>query len=138
MTAAPPYHTDLEMHDLMALVLDPAADIIWGSAGAVITAEGERDLAPTTVAGWDRVRQGAASVIESANLLLLPTRAVDNADWREFSLGLVTMGNKAMAAAEAQDADALFQAGADLYQVCVACHQQYDRDIAEDQPGAPQ
>ncbi|MGI9323592.1 MAG: hypothetical protein ACR2PZ_00120 [Pseudomonadales bacterium] len=122
----------------MNLVLDPAADVIWSSAGAVITAEGEQDLAPTTEEGWDHVRQGAASIIETANLLLLPGRAIDEGDWQEFSLGLVVMGNKAMVAAEAKDAAALFQAGADLYQVCVACHQQYDRDIAEDQPGASQ
>lgn len=136
-----PYSLDLDMQELMAHVLDPAADIIWASAGSIVTAEGETDLAPTDAEGWLQVENGAAAVIESANLLMLPGRAVDDGDWREFSLGLVAMGKKAMAAAEAQDADALFAAGADLYQVCVACHQQYDRDIGAEQPGgesAPQ
>lgn len=133
-TAEVPYSLDLNMQELMAHVLDPAADIIWASAGSIVTAEGETNLAPTNAEGWLQVENGAAGVIESANLLLLPGRAVDNGDWREFSLGLAAMGKKAMAAAEAQDADALFAAGADLYQVCVACHQQYDRDPGDEQP----
>ncbi|MFK7912974.1 MAG: hypothetical protein AB8B93_03595 [Pseudomonadales bacterium] len=130
-----PYQLDFDMQELMAHVLDPAADIIWASAGTIVTVEGETDLAPTDDEGWLHVENGAAAVVESANLLMLPGRAVDDGDWREFSLGLAAMGKKAMAAAEAQDADALFAAGADLYQVCVACHQQYDRDVRDGQPG---
>lgn len=130
-----PYQLELNMQELMAHVLDPAADIIWASAGSIVTAEGETDLAPTDDEGWLHVENGAAAVIESANLLLLPGRAEDDADWREFALGMASMGRKAMAAAEAKDADALFAAGADLYQVCLACHQQYDRDPAPGQPG---
>ena len=114
------------MHDLMTLVIDPAADIIWSSAGAIITAEGEQDLAPTTQEGWDAVSAGAATLMESANLLLLPGRAQPEPDWTEYAQGMVTMGQKALSASRARDADALFAAGADLYQVCVACHQRYD------------
>jgi len=58
----------------------------------------------------------------------LPQRAEDTLDWVEYSNGLAAMANKAFTAAGNQDADALFQAGADLYQVCLACHQQYARD----------
>ena len=32
-----PFEPVLELHDLMALVLDPATDVIWGAAGSVIT-----------------------------------------------------------------------------------------------------
>ena len=136
VAATPPFDTTLSVPELMSWVLDPAADQIWGAAGSIITADGEQNLAPTDDEGWERVRQGAAVVIETANLLLLPARALDDGDWREFSLGLVSMGRKAMVAADAQDADALFTAGTDLYQVCVACHQQYDTPTNANAPGA--
>ena len=47
-------HTDI--HDVMAYVLDPAAEAIWDSAGYVITEEGEVNLAPTDQEGWDKVK----------------------------------------------------------------------------------
>ncbi len=114
----------LDDHELMNWVMDPMADVIWGSAGAIITAEGEQDLAPVDDEGWAVVRNAAATITESGNLLMLPGRS-KGADWDEFSRGIVTMGQRAMAAAEAQDADELFDVGGALYNVCVACHQIY-------------
>jgi hypothetical protein len=38
---------------------------------------------------------------------------------------MMTMGERAITAAEAQDEEALFEVGGQLYNVCVACHQQY-------------
>ncbi|MEX2327237.1 MAG: hypothetical protein WD558_05875, partial [Pseudomonadales bacterium] len=109
----------------MALVLEPAADVIWDSAGFVSTQDGEVDLAPTTDEGWFAVQQAAAVVTETGNLLLMPGRAVDSQDWAEISRGLVAAGERAMAAAEAQDAEALFNVGGALYNVCLSCHQLY-------------
>ena len=48
----------------MLWILDPAADVIWDSAGAIITAEGETDLSPTTDEGWEHVRNSAAVLTE--------------------------------------------------------------------------
>lgn len=121
---ASPFQPVLDDHQLMNWVLDPMADVIWGSAGAIITAEGEQDLAPVDDEGWATVRNAAATITESGNLLMLPGRSKGQ-DWDEFSRGMVTMGQRAMAAAEAQDADALFDVGGALYNVCVACHQIY-------------
>ena len=131
---APPQATFEAVHDMqetMRLVLDPAADVIWSSAGAIITADGVEDLAPTTEEGWLRVAHAAAVVAESGNLLMMPTQAVDREDWTEISRGLVRAGVRARDAAEARDADALFEAGGRLYNVCVSCHQQYwvDRPV---------
>ena len=50
----PPPASFESVHDVketMRLVLDPAADIIWDSAGEIITADGVEDLAPTTERG---------------------------------------------------------------------------------------
>ena len=52
---ATPFTPVLDVHDLMNSVLDPATDVIWGAAGAVITAAGEQDLAPVDDAGWQAV-----------------------------------------------------------------------------------
>lgn len=118
------YRAVLDAGQLMNWILDPAADVIWGSAGAVITVEGEQDLSPVDDEGWAGVRNAAAVVVESGNLLMMPGRSRGE-DWDEFSRGMMTMGEKAMAAADAQDAEALFEVGGQLYNVCVACHQQY-------------
>lgn len=118
------YRTVLDSQQLMNWILDPSADVIWGSAGAVITEAGEEDLSPVDDEGWNGVRNAAAVVVESGNLLMMPGRSRGE-DWDEFARGMMTMGERAMAAAESQDADALFEVGGQLYNVCVACHQQY-------------
>ncbi len=116
---------DSEVHDLMAYVLDPAAEAIWDSAGFVITEEGETNLAPTNQEGWDKVKHGAKVISESSYLLSMPERAVDQAQWVALSMALKGMGEKAFKAAENEDSEALFEIGAELYQLCVACHQIY-------------
>lgn len=126
-----PYRLVLDEHELMAHVLDPAADVIWSSAGAVITAQGETDLAPTTDEGWLAVENAAATLMEAGNLLMLPGRAADDGAWREYSRALSRTAERALAAADARDADALFDIGGELYNVCLACHQAYD-DMAGD------
>lgn len=124
-----------DLHDTMTWFLDPAADVIWNSAGFVLTAEGETPLAPTTDEGWARVRHSAVVVAEGGNLLLLPHMLPDAAEdigtkaWVEFSKGMTRIGMEAMAAVDAQDADALFKVGGHLYNVCLACHQVYAREM---------
>ena len=114
-----------EIHDLMAYLLNPAAEAIWDSAGFVITEEGEFNLEPTDQKGWDRVKHGAKVISESSHLLSMPNRAVDNAQWVALSMALKGIGERAFQAAEKENSEELFKVGADLYQVCVACHQMY-------------
>ncbi len=109
----------------MAFVLDPAADHIWDSAGSITTVDGTEDLAPTTDEGWLAVEHSAVVVAESGNLLLMPGRTVDDPDWDELSLALVDAGMNAQKAAAAQNADALFDAGGQIYRVCLSCHTQF-------------
>lgn len=113
----------------MQWVLDPAADHIWESAGTIITAEGERELAPTTDEGWLAVQHSAAVVAETGNLLLMPGRAVDNGTWKDIAHGLVAAGLSAQAAAKAHDSDALFDAGGQIYRVCNSCHSAYIHNV---------
>ena len=123
------YDTTLNMQELMAFVLEPAADGLWSTAGWVEDRDGYRELYPTTDEGWEQVVASAAMVAESGNLLTLPGRALDNDAWIVYSQGLTQAGFRAMAAAATRNKDDLFQAGADIYSVCSACHQAYDPDI---------
>jgi hypothetical protein len=120
-----PFKATASIHEFMVWGLEPAADVIWDNAGYVITSDGEQDLQPTTQEGWDHVRNAATVVAESGNLLMMPGYAADQADWAEYAQGMVAAGIQAREAAQAQDADALFQAGANLYSVCLACHNRY-------------
>ena len=126
----PDFTIVLDHHHMMDWVLDPAAEIIWDSAGTIITAEGERELAPTTDEGWEHVASGAATLAEASNLLMLPGRSMGE-DWDAYAKVLMTTSITALDAAKAQDSDALFQAGGEIYQACLACHQQYALDVPE-------
>lgn len=120
----PTYKPVATLGQTMAWILEPAADVIWDSAGFVITAQGEQDLTPTTEEGWNAVLHAAAYLTEAGNLLMLPGRSA-GADWNEYSRGLISAGERAIEAAQARDSEALFDAGGRIYQVCRACHNQY-------------
>ena len=119
------YRQVTDVEQLMNWILDPNADVIWGAAGAIITEAGTRDLAPTTQEGWDAVRNAAATVAETGNLLMMPGHARPGGDWTEISQGLIATAELLIDAAERQDSDAVFDYGGQLYNVCVACHQLY-------------
>jgi hypothetical protein len=109
----------------MTEYLEPAADKIWSSAGAIITIEGEQDLQPTTDEGWAAVVHAASVVAEGGNLLMLRGYAADQGDWVEYAQGMTRAALKARQAAIDQDAEALFNAGGEIYNVCRACHNKY-------------
>lgn len=123
---ATPFAPVLGLKDLMWNVLDPAADGIWDSAGTIITAEGSRELAPTTDEGWQEVVSAAALLAEAGNLLMIPGRSIGEG-WDGYAVDLRTASQRAMAAAQTQDSDALFDAGGEVYQACRGCHEQYWR-----------
>ena len=60
---------------------------------------------------------------------MMPGRSA-GPDWNEYSSRLTAAGKQAMAAAERQNADELFDAGGRIYQACLACHSQYLVDDA--------
>ncbi len=119
-----------DIKQLMNWILDPSADVIWASAGEIITEAGTEDLAPTTQEGWDAVRNAAAVVAEGGNLLMLPNHARPG-DWQEISQGLTRTAVLLIDAAERKDDDAVFKYGGQLYNVCVSCHQLYILPDAE-------
>jgi hypothetical protein len=123
------FNTSLTMANLMAMVIEPAADTLWSNAGWVESAAGYEELYPTTDEGWAFVEAQSAVVAESGNLLALPGRALDNDAWMVYSEGIVEAGLMALDAAQRRHKEDFFQAGAQLYSVCSACHQAYNPDI---------
>jgi hypothetical protein len=122
---APPFSPVVSMKQLMEWVIDPAADVIWDSVGTIYTEAGTKELAPRTEEQWAAVRNSAAIVAESANLLMMEGRARDGREWMAAARRLTVAANRALKAAEAKNVDALFTAGEDIYHACSACHQRY-------------
>ena len=120
-----PYAPTVSQYQFLTDYLEPESDVIWDSAGAIITVEGEVGLQPRTEEGWRKVVHAATVVAEGGHLLMMPGLAVDAADWNEYAQGLTRAALQAKRGARAQDADALFDAGGAIYNVCRACHNQY-------------
>ena len=119
------YQEVADMKQLMNWIMEPSADVVWESVGTIITEEGEQNLRPETDEQWTAIRDAAAIVAESGNLLLTPGRLRDRDDWVKHSHALTKASQAVIAAAEAKDVDSLFTAGGDMYLVCTACHEQY-------------
>ena len=123
--AAPHFAAVVDFKQLMEWIIDPAADVIWDSVKSVITESGTKEIAPQTDEQWAAVRNGAATLAESANLLMMEGRARDNKEWMTAALRLSTSADHALKAAQAKKVDALFTAGEEIYHACDGCHQRY-------------
>ncbi len=120
-----PFVAVTDTKQLMAWVMDPSADVVWGSVGTVITEGGREEFAPRTDEEWTAIRNAAAVVAESGNLLMMPGRAVNQDDWMAKSRALIETATVVIRAAEVKDAETLFTAGSDMYLACSACHAGY-------------
>lgn len=116
---------DSSVLHLMETELEPAAEIIWDSAGWILTEEGETELWPTTDEGWAEVAAGAAYIVAVGDTLATPDYSGALEDWIAFSEAMQWAATDAQRAAETRDKSGLFDAGGELYQTCLACHRRY-------------
>ena len=126
------YNSDtLPIPELMGHVVDPASFAYWKGSGTEETAEGTKQLAPTSDEGWENLESAAASLIEAGNMLQLPGRPREVAKyapkekWMAYAQQLSAEAVLAKAAAEKHDANGVYVEGAKLYQICTACHKDY-------------
>ena len=121
----PPFKPVADVQQLMEMMVDPAADLVWDAVGTVITAEERNHWSPQTDEEWTAVRNSALVLMESGNLLMIGSRAKDQGDWIKASQAMVDAATVAFRAAEAKNVDALIEAGDQIYATCEGCHSRY-------------
>lgn len=114
-----------DVQGVMASVLDPAADVYWDAVGWIVDEGGTTQIRPETLEDWEAVRNAAVVMAESANLLMLDGRALDQGPWIQLSRDFAMISQRAIRAAEQRDEQAVFDAGAEVYEACTACHASY-------------
>jgi hypothetical protein len=118
-------NTSLTLKQVMEWVIDPNADVVWDSVKSISNAQGTTEIYPRTDAQWEAVRNSAATLIESGNLLMAQGRAKDDKQWVEYSQRLSRTAEIALKASQEKNKDALFDAGGKIYNACRACHDKY-------------
>jgi hypothetical protein len=146
----PKYAPTATIKDIMLSIVDPSADVVWLSVTTVQSAAGTVDTAPKNDEEWARVRQGAVTLTEAANLLMIPGRHVarpgeksetpgvelepsemevlinkDPAAWEMHAKDLHEAGLAVLQAIDAKDAPKVFEVGEQIEVACESCHRQY-------------
>jgi hypothetical protein len=103
------------MSDLMVRLIYPASDAIF-----YITTR-----TPTTSAEWTELEGTTMMLAESANLLMMPSRAKGREQWMRDAKLLLDVGEVAYWAAKEKDVAALEALNDQLYQSCVQCHRNF-------------
>ena len=123
--AGPPLDMRHSVSDLMAGLIDPAADGLWDAVGTVWDETGEHHWEPDSEEDWIAVRASAMTLMEAGNLLMMGERPRDNEAWIAYTQNMIDAAATALAAAEAEDAEAVFDVGESVYNTCNACHSVY-------------
>lgn len=142
------------VHEMMRDIIDPDSDLIFDAVGTDVTDQGVVHHEPTTDEDWARVRQGAMTIAEAANLLKVPRKAApdgytfdpalrgpnapelapddiaakiaaNRGVWNSMADGLRREAIKVLQIVDARETDKLFQAGSDLDAVCETCHLEF-------------
>ena len=146
----PEYMPTATVKDIMLSIVDPNADVVWLSVTTVQSAKGTEENAPKTDEDWTKVRHGAVSLMEAANLLMIPGRHVarpheksetpgvelepaemevlinkDLGAWRMRAKALHDAGAATLQAIESKDPQKVFELGEQIEQACENCHKQY-------------
>jgi hypothetical protein len=145
--AAPPFRPVASIREVMNSVIDPSVDMVWNSVGSVVDDGRLTDRAPAKDEEWAEVRRHALIVSEAANLLLMHDRPVappgapslapgveltpeeirslidKNPDgWNFYVQELQDSLKPALAAIDAKNSQALFDAGEKIDTTCENCH----------------
>ncbi len=129
--AAPPPAPSLppvaSVKQIMAGIVMPAAYVVFDSVSTIVDAKGVQENQPKTEEEWALVGANAAVLIESANMLLIGNRAVDQGDWVKMANAMADAGRIALKAAEAKRPEGILEAGEIINQSCDSCHEKYQR-----------
>lgn len=136
--------------EIMANIVMPAADVLWGATAVYMTEEGEDDRSPETSADWQKVEDARMLLAEASEALLDTSRPVDVPGvaiehpaeelspeqvaalieaqpelWASLARAMAETAGQAKQAIADQDVDALLEIGGTLYENCDGCHRQF-------------
>ena len=123
----PPDTPVANVGQIMRGIVDLAASVVFNSVSVTVTIEGTEEKAPQTGKECEAVGDAAAALIESGNLLLMGSRALDKGDWLAYSEALMEAGEAALRATQAKSADRLLETGGAIYEACDNWHRKYRR-----------
>ncbi len=159
-----PYRPTSSLQDLMLSVVDPSADVLWESVAIISTEKGVEDRQPRTDEEWATVRAHAVTLVEAANLLMMPGRKVaqagkalqdenapgvlkaseiqalidgDHTSFASRALALHDAGVAALKAIDEKNVAALSEVGGVIDEACENCHTKYWYPTAEPAPTVP-
>jgi hypothetical protein len=118
----PEFKPVVPLHVLMEATVTPASYAIFDAA---VYTNGVLESAPKTDEEWEHVEHSALTLAESANLLLLPGRAMAGPEWTRWTHALSDAALAAAKAAEEKNVDAIMDAGGRVYDTCQGCHARY-------------
>ena len=103
------------MSELMVHIIYPTSDAVFYISTRT----------PNTDAEWTELQRQTLMLAESANLLMMPSRARARDQWMRDSKLLLDAGMAAFKAAKAKDVAALEAVSDQLYESCTTCHQHF-------------
>jgi hypothetical protein len=113
---------------IMNGIIRPAAGAIWESVSTTVSERGIEEKMPRTEEEWASVATSAATLVESANLLMVGDRAVDRDEWPKMAGAMADAATKALKAAEAKSVDGILAVGEEINTTCDKCHERYSRE----------
>ena len=112
---------------IMKGIVGPAAATVFNSVSTTVSVRGTEERQPHTDTEWEEVGNAAAALIESGNLLMLGTRAVDKQDWTKMSQALIDAAKVSLKATRDKSAEKLLESGEAVNTSCDNCHRKYQR-----------
>jgi cytochrome c556 len=150
--SAPAMKAVVSVKELMRFTIDPLADNVFDAVTWDITKKGIVETKPKTEEDWEKVKIGAVTLAEAIYLLKVPRPFAPEGDvnnstgpnppelspaqikakvdkdpvlWEAKIEALRNAAKEIMQIADRKDADALFEASADVDKACEACHLEY-------------
>ena len=138
------------VREVMRGIVDPSADVLFNAVSTTISAAGVEDRQPRTDEEWELVQRGALTLVEAANLLVLPRRVAHPEEentsaapeeltpaeiqkkidanreaWVKHVLQLQSVATQALKTTQARDPQALFDVGEHIEKACESCHMEF-------------
>lgn len=112
------------MSDLMVQMIYPTSDAIFYISTRT----------PKTDQEWLELQGKTLTLAESANLLMMPSRARGRDQWIKDSQLMLDVGAAAFKAAKAKDVAALEALSDQLLESCTTCHQHFRPNYGKKPP----